>query len=93
MEVLEEVQLQKKKLHYLKKELLHFEEARELLSLSKTELLELVYLKEIPFYGAEDELIYFRKSDLKYWMLFGKVSTTEDFQKIAANFIDSICRS
>lgn len=86
------VKVEKKKLRYLEKELLDFEKGRKYLSLSLEKLHDLIYRKQIPFYYTEDKNVYFRKSELDYWLFSGKVSTTEDFDKVANSIMSQICR-
>jgi excisionase family DNA binding protein len=83
LETAAEVKLERKKLRYLKKELLDFENGQKYLGLSVEKLRDLIHNKKIPFYYTEDKNVYFRKSELDYWLFSGQVSTTEDFDKVA----------
>ena len=87
LELLREVQIDLKKTDYLLKEILTFKEATEFLSLSKSAMYKMTSKREIPFYSPGGKLIYFRKSELEYWIFSGKVSTNEDFNAEVDNYL------
>lgn len=90
LEQLKKVQLDLKKLQYLENELLSFEAVREYLSLSKSDLIEMINDKKIPFYSTEGQNIYFRKSELEYFIFSGKFSTTVGFSKEVEDYLFAI---
>ena len=90
LELLKEVQEESRKLQYLKDEMLNLEEAMHYLSLSKRELYDKISCKEIPFYATGEKRLLFRKSELDYWIFSGKVSTTENFDKVVSAFLSNI---
>lgn len=90
LELLKQVQEDSRKLQYLKDEILNLEEAMNYLSLSKRELYDKISCKEIPFYAIEEKRLLFRKSELDYWIFSGKVSTTENFDKVVSTFLNNI---
>jgi excisionase family DNA binding protein len=90
LELLKKVQHEKRKLQYLKKEILNLEEAVDYLNFSKTNLYEKISNKEIPFYVTEEKRILFRKSELNYWIFSGKNSTTENFGREVSAFLSNI---
>lgn len=87
---LEKVQLDLKKVQYLEKELLSFEEGRKYLSLSESDLIKMINDEKIPFYCTEGQNIYFRKSELEYFVFSGKFSTTKGFDEEVEAFLCSI---
>jgi excisionase family DNA binding protein len=91
LELLKKVQQKEMKLQYLKEEILNLEEAVIYLNVSKTHLYEKISSKEIPFYVTEEERIFFRKSELDYWIFSGKNSTTESFGREVTAFLGTIC--
>ena len=90
LELLKEVLEEARKLQYLKDEMLNLEEAMHYLNLSKRELFDKISCEEIPFYATEEKRILFRKSELDYWIFSGKVSTTENFDKVVSAFLSNI---
>ncbi len=90
LDQLKKVQLDLKKLQYLETELLSFEEGRKYLSLSKSDLIEMINDKKIPFYSTEGQNIYFRKSELEYFVFSGKFSTTVGFGKEVEAYLYAI---
>jgi excisionase family DNA binding protein len=89
LELLKEVQMDLKKTDYLLKEILTFKEASEFLSLSKSALYKLTSKREIPFYSPGGKLIYFRKSELEYWVFSGKVTTNADFDREVETYLSN----
>lgn len=92
LENLNEVQIEKQKLNYLKKELLDYETGRKYLNLSIDEMRNKIYDDSVPYYLTDEEAVYFRKSELDYWIFSGKISTTEDFDKVINNIVSQLCR-
>ncbi|SEF60890.1 helix-turn-helix domain-containing protein [Flavobacterium urumqiense] len=90
LEQLKKVQLDLKKLQYLEKELVSFEEGKKYLSLSESDLITMINDKKIPFYSTEGQNIYFRKSELEYLVFSGKFSTTEGFDKEVEAYLCAI---
>ena len=66
---------------------LTLEEASKYLGLSKSFLRKLTRLKLIPHYKPNGKMIYFLKSDLDQYIRRNRISTHEEDEKEAANFI------
>ena len=86
-ELIRELIIETQKLEYLQKEILTFKEAAKFLSLSESALYKLTSKKGIPFYTPGGKIIYFRKSELEYWIFSGKVTTNEEFDTIVDNYL------
>jgi excisionase family DNA binding protein len=87
LKLLKEVQMDLKKSDYLLKEILTFKEATSFLSLSNSALYKLTSKRAIPFYSPGGKLIYFRKSELEYWVFSGKVTTNADFDREVETYL------
>lgn len=86
-EIMRELIIETQKLEYLQKEILTFKEATKFLSLSQSALYKLTSKKEIPFYSPGGKIIYFRKSELEYWIFSGKVATNDEFDAVVDEYL------
>ena len=66
---------------------LTFEQARQLLQVSKSTLYKLTFRRAIPFTKPGGGKLYFKRSDLIAWMNKNPVRTTEQIDEIATNHI------
>jgi hypothetical protein len=87
------IKFEKKKLRYLEKELVDFENARMYLNLSEEELHGLLNLGQISFYLTRDNNVYFRKSELDYQIFFNVIPTTENFEEAGNRIMSNLMSS
>lgn len=90
LEQLKKVLLDLKKTQYLENEILSFIDAKKHLDISKSILLSMINKKEIPFYITNEKGIYFRKSELDYWIFSGKISVTDGFDMELEKYLNEI---
>jgi excisionase family DNA binding protein len=67
---------------------LTFDEASEYLDISKSYLYKLTSTAKIPHYKPNNKKIYFEKSDLKKWLLRGRVSSVSELDQKAINYVN-----
>jgi excisionase family DNA binding protein len=66
---------------------LTFEQARQLLQVSKSTLYKLTFRRAIPFTKPGGGKLYFKKADLLAWMNKNPVKTADQIDEAAANHI------
>lgn len=63
------------------------EEASIFLNISKSFLYKMTYRHEIPFYRPNGKQIYFDRKELEDWMKRNRVSTSEEIEQSATNYL------
>lgn len=76
-----------KEQNILRKEILTLEEVSLYLGQSKSSIYKLTSRREIPFYSPGGKIKYFRKSELENWIFSSKVSTNEEFESEADDYL------
>jgi excisionase family DNA binding protein len=76
-----------KDLNFAVKEVLSANEACVYLNVSISWLYKLTHLKKIPHYKPNGKLIYFKKSDLNIWLLRNRVSSQEEIERKAEEYV------
>ena len=71
----------------LMKEVLTFKEACFHLDLSSSHLYKLTSKKKIPHYCPQGGRLYFKRSELDEWLLRNRISTQDEIEKQAANYL------
>ena len=71
----------------LLKEVLTFKEACIHLDLSSSHLYKLTSKKKIPHYCPQGGRLYFKRSELDEWLLRNRISTQDEIEKQAANYL------
>jgi len=71
------------------KEILTFKEACLYLGVSTSWLYKLSHLKKISYFKPNGKLIYFKRSDLTAWLLRNRVSSEEELERRALDYVDS----
>ena len=66
---------------------LTFNEAAEYLDISKSYLYKLTCKNKISHYKPQGKRVYFTKSELDAWLLRNRVSTLEDIEQKAVNYM------
>ena len=74
-------------LKFAVKEVLSVNEAYVYLNVSISWLYKLTHLKKIPHYKPNGKLIYFKKSDLNIWLLRNRVSSQEEIERKAEEYV------
>jgi excisionase family DNA binding protein len=69
------------------KEVLNFHEAAQFLELSHSHLYKLTSAGSIPHYKPNGKKIYFRRDELESWLLRNKVTTSDEIEQQAADYI------
>jgi len=67
---------------------LTLQEASEYLGISKSYLYKLTSTAKIPHYKPNKKKIYFEKSDLKKWLLRGRVSSEQELNQKATDYVN-----
>lgn len=62
-------------------------EACHHLNISKSFLYKLTHRREIPFFKPNGKKIYFLKTDLNNWLLRNRVSSNEELEQEAIDFV------
>lgn len=76
-----------KEQNILRKEILTLDEVSLYLGQSKSSIYKLTSRREIPFYSPGGKIKYFRKSELEQWIFSSKVSTIEEFESEANDYL------
>lgn len=67
---------------------LTFQEACNYLDISKSYLYKLTSKAKIPHYKPNNKKIFFEKSDLKKWLLRGRVSSESELEQKAIDYVN-----
>jgi len=73
----------------LNKEIYNFNEASAFLDYSKSYLYKLTHSRQIPHYKPNGKKLYFKRSDLEAWLLRNRVSSQEELERRALDYVDS----
>ena len=85
-----QIQSSIKDLNFLQKEVLSFNEACVYLNVSTSWLYKLTHLKKIRHYKPNGKMIYFKRSDLDAWLLRNRVSSEDEIEQQAIDFVNSV---
>lgn len=69
---------------------LTFQEATRYLDVSASYLYKLTSTAQIPHYKPNNKKIYFKKSDLKNWLLRGRVSSDSELEQKAIDYVSGV---
>lgn len=69
------------------KTVLTFDEAAAYTGLSKSDLYKKTSLRIIPHYKPRGKMIYFNREELDEWLLQNRVSTSEEIETKAQNYV------
>lgn len=72
------------------KEILTIEEAKDYLQLSKSCIYKLTSKREIPFYIPGGKKIYFKRSELDFWIYDSRVTPIQELEMEVENYLSSI---
>jgi excisionase family DNA binding protein len=86
---MEKEKLTMEKAEVLGDEILSFKKASQFLGVSLSWLYKLCHFKKIPHYKPNGKMIYFKKSDLNTWLLRNRVSTQEEIEQKAVDYVTS----
>jgi len=85
-----QIQSRIKDLNFVQKEVLSFNEACVYLNVSNSWLYKLTHLKKIPHYKPNGKMIYFKRDDLNAWLLKNRVSSEEELEQKAIDYVASV---
>lgn len=71
------------------KEILTIEEAKDYLQLSKSCIYKLTSKREIPFYIPGGKKIYFKRSELDFWIYDSRVTPIQELEIEVENYLSS----
>lgn len=69
------------------KKVLNFNEATEYLSVSKSHLYKMTSTMQIPHYKPNGKRIYFKREELENWLLRNRITTKDEIEIEASNYI------
>ncbi len=71
----------------VQKDVLNFNETSEYLELSHSHLYKLTSTRQIPHFCPQGKKLYFNRQELDAWLQRNRLTTTEEIEKEATNYI------
>jgi len=72
--------------HLLQKEILNPDELCNYTGFSKSYLYKLTHRREIPYYCPNGKLIFFKRSEIDFWLLRNKRKSRIEIDELASKF-------
>jgi excisionase family DNA binding protein len=84
---LERIELLLESQKLVHKEVLNFNEACEYLELSQSHLYKLTSTAAIPHYKPNGKKVYFKRIELKAWLLRNRTTSQDEIETMATDFL------